>query len=110
VARQIKSEFVWHAHAGEDEMFLVIRGNLAWFPISPVTLGEGDFLIYPAASSIARRRARCEILLFEPAPIRHGSVESRSRSTSSRRSDDRCATISSMAASEDKALSGRIPR
>jgi mannose-6-phosphate isomerase-like protein (cupin superfamily) len=77
---KIQGEFVWHAHAGEDEMFLVIRGSFRMdFRDRPaVTLGEGDFLIVPRGVEhrpVAEHE--CEIMLFEPAQIEHtGGVES----------------------------------
>ncbi len=42
VAR-VHGEFVWHAHAGEDELFLVLRGRLRldFEDRPPVTLGPG---------------------------------------------------------------------
>ncbi len=77
---KIQGEFVFHAHAGEDEMFLVIEGSfrMDFRDREPVTLAEGDFLIVPRGVEhrpVAERE--CAILLFEPGGIQHsGGVES----------------------------------
>ncbi len=76
---KFQGEFVWHSHAAEDELFLVLHGSFRMdFRDRSVTLNEGDFLIVPrgvehrpvAAHEVA-------VLLFEPAAIQHtGGVES----------------------------------
>jgi mannose-6-phosphate isomerase-like protein (cupin superfamily) len=75
---KIQGEFVWHNHAAEDEFFLVIRGSFRMeFRDRNVTLREGEFLIVPRG--VEHRpvaEEECEILLFEPAQIKHtGDVE-----------------------------------
>jgi mannose-6-phosphate isomerase-like protein (cupin superfamily) len=51
VAR-VQGEFPWHAHAHEDEMFLVLRGELriGRDPADggPVVVGPGEFFVVPA--------------------------------------------------------------
>lgn len=77
---KIQGEFVWHAHEGEDELFLVLSGSfrMDFRDRAPVTLHEGDFLIVPRG--IEHRPVadhECAILLFEPSRIHHtGGVES----------------------------------
>jgi quercetin dioxygenase-like cupin family protein len=46
---KVKGEFVWHAHAEEDEFFLVRRGTLIirHRDRPDVTLQEGDFHVVP---------------------------------------------------------------
>jgi quercetin dioxygenase-like cupin family protein len=50
VAR-VQGEFPWHAHAREDEMFLVLRGALTVGREAadggPVTLQAGEFFVVP---------------------------------------------------------------
>jgi mannose-6-phosphate isomerase-like protein (cupin superfamily) len=50
VAR-VQGEFPWHAHAHEDEMFLVLRGALtigrAASDGGPVTVQPGEFFVVP---------------------------------------------------------------
>jgi len=72
-------EFVWHDHAAEDELFLVVRGSFRMeFRDRSVTLNEGEFLIVPRGVEhrpVAEREV--EVMLFEPAQIKHtGDVDS----------------------------------
>ncbi len=50
VAR-VQGEFPWHAHAAEDEMFLVLRGELrigrAEADGGDVLIGSGEFFVVP---------------------------------------------------------------
>lgn len=66
---RLKGEFVWHHHPGEDELFLVIRGNLTiQLRDGDVVLGEGEFFIVPAG--VGHRPVAPEevhVLLLEPA-------------------------------------------
>jgi mannose-6-phosphate isomerase-like protein (cupin superfamily) len=76
---KFQGEFVWHDHAQEDELFLVLRGSFRMdFRAKSVTLGEGDFLIVPRG--VEHRpfaEHEVEVMLFEPAQIKHtGEVES----------------------------------
>jgi mannose-6-phosphate isomerase-like protein (cupin superfamily) len=76
---KFQGEFVWHDHAGEDEMFLVVRGSFRMdFRDRSVTLNEGDFIIVPRGVEhrpVAGQEV--EVMLFEPAEIKHtGDVES----------------------------------
>jgi Cupin domain len=50
-----KGEFVWHAHADEDEFFLVRKGTftIRYRDRSDVVLREGDFQWFPGVSSTA---------------------------------------------------------
>jgi mannose-6-phosphate isomerase-like protein (cupin superfamily) len=77
---KFQGEFVWHDHAEEDEMFLVVRGSFRMeFRDRSVTLNEGEFLIVPRGVEhrpVAEQEV--EVMLFEPAGIRHtGEVESK---------------------------------
>ena len=76
---KFQGEFVWHDHAKEDELFLIVRGRFRMeFRDRSVELNEGDFLIVPRG--VEHRPVadeEVEVLLFEPAPIKHtGDVES----------------------------------
>jgi mannose-6-phosphate isomerase-like protein (cupin superfamily) len=47
VAR-VHGTLAWHSHAGEDEMFLVLKGRLRIeFEGSAVELGEGEMFVVP---------------------------------------------------------------
>ena len=66
---KLKGEFVWHNHPNEDELFLVIQGNLnLQLRDGDVVLGEGEFFIVPAG--VEHRPVAPEevhVLLLEPA-------------------------------------------
>jgi mannose-6-phosphate isomerase-like protein (cupin superfamily) len=75
---KLQGEFVWHDHADEDELFLVLKGRLRMeFRDRTVELGEGEMLIVPRG--VEHRPAADEevhVLLFEPASTKHtGDVE-----------------------------------
>lgn len=75
---KLRGEYVWHAHAHEDEMFLVIKGCLdLHFPNEIVTLEEGEFCIVPhGVQHKPVAKELCEVLLFEPASTRNtGNVD-----------------------------------
>jgi mannose-6-phosphate isomerase-like protein (cupin superfamily) len=76
---KFQGEFVWHQHAAEDELFLVVRGSFRMdFRDRSVTLKEGEFIIVPRGVEhrpVAEQEV--EVMLFEPAEIKHtGEVES----------------------------------
>jgi mannose-6-phosphate isomerase-like protein (cupin superfamily) len=76
---KFQGEFVWHEHAAEDELFLVVRGSFRMdFRDRSVTLKEGEFIIVPRGVEhrpVAEHEV--EVMLFEPAAIKHtGDVES----------------------------------
>lgn len=76
---RFKGEFLWHSHAGEDELFLVHSG---WFVMryrdGEVVLRAGDCHVVPRGVEhcpFAEEEA-C-VMFFEPAATRHtGEVES----------------------------------
>jgi len=74
-----QGEFVWHSHANEDELFLVLRGRLAiHFRDRVVELGEGEFCIVPRGvehKPVAEEEV--SVLLLEPAStLNTGDVRS----------------------------------
>jgi mannose-6-phosphate isomerase-like protein (cupin superfamily) len=76
---KFQGEFVWHDHAAEDELFLVVRGSFRMeFRDRSVPLNAGEFLIVPRGVEhrpVADQEV--EVMLFEPAQIKHtGDVES----------------------------------
>jgi mannose-6-phosphate isomerase-like protein (cupin superfamily) len=70
---KIRGEFVWHSHADEDELFLVLKGRLVIeLRDGAVTLDPGEFAVIPRG--VEHRPVADEevhILLFERASIRH---------------------------------------
>jgi mannose-6-phosphate isomerase-like protein (cupin superfamily) len=71
---KFQGDFVWHHHADEDELFLVIKGSFRMDYRDPsgrernIELAEGDFLIVPRGME-HRPHADEEVhvLVFEPA-------------------------------------------
>jgi mannose-6-phosphate isomerase-like protein (cupin superfamily) len=70
---KVQGEFVWHAHEGEDELFLVLRGRLRiQLEDGDVTLGPGDALVVPAGvrhNPVAEEE--CWLALVEPVGTKH---------------------------------------
>lgn len=72
-AAKVKGEFTWHKHDNEDELFLVVRGNLViQYEDNNVALGAGDFHVVPRGrmhNPIAQDE--CWILLIESVGTAH---------------------------------------
>ena len=65
---KLKGEFVWHHHEHEDELFLIIKGNLTIkFRDKDVHLQEGELLVIPKG---VEHKPVCEeevqVILIEP--------------------------------------------
>jgi mannose-6-phosphate isomerase-like protein (cupin superfamily) len=76
---KVQGEFVWHQHAEEDELFLVLHGTLTIeLRDGAVTLGPGEMVVIP--KGVEHRPVAAEevhLMLIEPKGIRHtGDVES----------------------------------
>jgi mannose-6-phosphate isomerase-like protein (cupin superfamily) len=76
---KLKGEFVWHHHKNEDEMFLVIEGQLTiQFRDQDVVLEEGEFLVIPRGvehKPVAEEEVH--VMLFEPqGTLNTGNVQS----------------------------------
>jgi mannose-6-phosphate isomerase-like protein (cupin superfamily) len=70
---KVQGEFVWHQHADEDELFMVIRGELTIeLRNGQVTLGPGELVVIPKGVE-HRPVARDEVhlMLIEPNGTRH---------------------------------------
>ncbi len=70
---KVQGEFVWHQHAAEDEMFLVLRGDLTIeLRDGQVTLGPGELVVVP--KGVEHRpvaREEVHLMLIEPKGILH---------------------------------------
>ena len=76
---KFKGEFIWHSHANEDELFLVVKGTLRIeFREGSITLNEGEFYIVPKGvehKPIADKETH--IMLLEPKSTEQtGGIES----------------------------------
>lgn len=65
---KIKGEFVWHSHAHEDELFLVVSGALVIrFRDRDVTLGPGELCVIPkGVEHMPVADEEVQIMLVEP--------------------------------------------
>ena len=75
---KVLGQLAWHAHAQEDELFLVLAGELVIeYEDSRVTLGEGDFHVVPKGvrhNPVCERE--CLLALIETVTTRHtGELE-----------------------------------
>lgn len=76
---KVQGEFVWHRHADEDELFLVLQGTLTIeLRDGAVTLGPGEMVVIP--KGVEHRPVAADevhLMLIEPKGTRHtGEVES----------------------------------
>ena len=76
---KLKGEFVWHHHQAEDEMFLVVQGQLKMqLRDREIHLQAGEFLIVPRGvehKPVADQEV--QVMLFEPkTTVNTGNVES----------------------------------
>lgn len=66
---KFQGPFVWHSHAEEDELFLVVEGSFVMeFRDRRIPLSAGEFLIVPRGVEhrpVAEHEVH--VLLFEPA-------------------------------------------
>ena len=79
-AVRVQGEFPWHAHANEDEMFLVLRGELR---IGRATADGGDVLLRAGEFFVVPRGVRHNtsaieetwLALIEPVTTEHTGGE-----------------------------------
>jgi len=69
---KFRGEFVWHHHAAEDEMFLVISGTLRmrvreWSEEREVVVRPGEFIVIPHGTEhLPIADDEVHVILFEP--------------------------------------------
>ena len=74
---KFRGEFVWHAHADEDELFFVHKGEIAIRLREDgkervVRLDAGDLFVVPkGVEHKPEADAEAEVLMFEPATTAH---------------------------------------
>ncbi|MEJ2707168.1 MAG: cupin domain-containing protein [Anaerolineales bacterium] len=75
---KLKGEFIWHYHEDEDELFLVVKGQLVIkLRTGDITLDEGEFVIIPrGVEHMPVAQEEVQILLIEPkTTLNTGNVE-----------------------------------
>lgn len=75
---KLKGEFVWHHHDNEDELFLVVKGQLLMkFRDREVYVNEGEFIIVPkGVEHLPVAKEETHIMLLEPAStLNTGNIE-----------------------------------
>ena len=81
---KLKGEFVWHAHEAEDELFLVIRGQLRiQLEGGEVQLDPGQFVVVPRGvrhNPVAVEE--CWVMLIETVSTKHTGEVMTSRTRS----------------------------
>ena len=75
---KLKGEFIWHKHENEDELFLVVKGNLIMkLRDKDIEIKEGEFIIIPKGvehKPVANEEVH--LLLVEPkSTLNTGNVE-----------------------------------
>ena len=70
---KVQGEFVWHQHAEEDELFVVLRGELTiQLRDGEIRLGPGELAVIP--KGVEHRPVAAEevqLMLIEPKATRH---------------------------------------
>ena len=75
---KLAGEFLWHSHAEEDELFLVVAGRLRMrFRDREELLGPGQMIIVPrGVEHLPVAEPTCSVLLVEPrTTLNTGDVE-----------------------------------
>lgn len=66
---KIKGSFVWHSHEKEDEMFLVIKGQMRMhLRDKTIHINQNEFIIIPrGVEHMPEAEEEVHLMLFEPA-------------------------------------------
>lgn len=75
---RVKGELVWHAHADEDELFMVHRGvfGLKFRDGRNIRLQPGDVFVVPrGVEHFPYAEEETEVIFFEPAATKHTGDE-----------------------------------
>jgi len=78
-AAKLQGEFIWHKHEREDELFLVVKGEMKLhFRDKTVNLGPGEMIVVPRGVEHKPEAAEeAHVLLFEPAAtVNTGNIHS----------------------------------
>lgn len=74
---KVQGEFVWHSHAEEDELFLVLEGELTLrFRDGQVVVKPGEMYVVPrGVEHQPYAEQETHLMLFEPAATAHTGEE-----------------------------------
>ena len=75
---KLKGEFVWHKHESEDELFLVVKGELLIkLRNKDISLKEGEFVIIPkGVEHLPVAHKEVHVVLIEPkSTVNTGNVK-----------------------------------
>jgi mannose-6-phosphate isomerase-like protein (cupin superfamily) len=75
---KIKGEFVWHHHESEDELFLIVKGNLTIrLKDGEINLGSGELVVIPrGVEHMPVASEEVQLLLLEPkTTINTGNIQ-----------------------------------
>lgn len=74
---KLHGEFPWHSHAGEDELFLVWKGEMVMqFRDKNVALKQGDSIVVPKGTEHSPlAEEECLVLLLEPTGLKNTGGE-----------------------------------
>jgi len=74
---KFEGEYVWHSHANEDELFLVLSGHVEiQLRDGVIALDEGELAIVPrGVEHKPCARGIAQVLMFEPASTRNTGAE-----------------------------------
>lgn len=75
---KLRGEFIWHQHENEDELFLVVKGQLTMrLRDGDRILGPGELIVIPrGVEHLPVSSDGCEVVLFEPeSTLNTGNVE-----------------------------------
>jgi mannose-6-phosphate isomerase-like protein (cupin superfamily) len=75
---KLKGEFLWHKHENEDELFMILKGNLLMkLRDKDIDVGEGEFIVIPKGvehKPIAHEEVH--LILIEPkSTLNTGNIE-----------------------------------
>lgn len=68
---RLKGEFIWHQHESEDEMFMVIKGQLTIkLRDRDIVLNAGEFFVIPrGVEHLPVAQEEVQVMLFEPQSV-----------------------------------------
>ena len=76
---KLKGEFLWHHHQSEDELFLVVKGELLIKTRDQdISLQEGEFMVIPrGVEHMPVAREEVHVVLIEPkTTVNTGNIAS----------------------------------